>query len=70
MQMAISKADQDAFLHTWRYIGYLLGIRDEFNPCATRDFAREFARELYRSVPLYTPSQASVLLVCPLLHAV
>ena len=30
----LPQADQEAYLHLWRYIGFLLGVRDEYNPCA------------------------------------
>jgi hypothetical protein len=63
LQVPISPPDQDAFLHLWRYIGYLLGIRDEFNPCTSREIAKEFLQAFYRTVPRYQPTQASVLLV-------
>jgi len=29
----LPRADQAAYLHLWRYIGFLLGVDDEHNPC-------------------------------------
>ncbi len=40
-------ADRDAYLHLWRYIGFLLGVRDENNPCARGDgHARVFLESI------------------------
>ena len=29
----LSEPDQLAYLHLWRYLGHLLGLRGEWNPC-------------------------------------
>jgi hypothetical protein len=31
--------DELAYLHWWRYMGYLIGIRDEYNPCESSPMA-------------------------------
>lgn len=36
----LTRADQEAYLHLWRYIGCLMGIKEEYNPCKTLETAR------------------------------
>ena len=35
----LTHADHEAYLHLWRYVGHLIGVRDEFNPCTTMERA-------------------------------
>ena len=36
----LTRVDEDAYLHLWRYIGYLIGIKEDYNPCTTLEVAR------------------------------
>ena len=36
----LTRADEEAYLHLWRYIGHLIGVREEFNPLASIERAR------------------------------
>lgn len=36
----VSEADQRAFMHWWRYVGYLIGVGEENNPCHDLRVAR------------------------------
>lgn len=35
----VSRTDEDDYLHLWRYIGYLIGVSDNYNPCVSREIA-------------------------------
>ena len=36
----LSHEDQDAYIHLWRYIGWLIGIEDMHNPCIDLDHSK------------------------------
>jgi hypothetical protein len=36
----LTRQDQEAYLHLWRYIGHLIGVREEYNPCTTMERAK------------------------------
>ena len=36
----LTRADEEAYLHLWRYIGHLIGVRDAFNPCSSLERAQ------------------------------
>ena len=61
-------AEQEAYLHMWRYIGHLLGVRDGCNPCA-RDvpYAKAFLESIV--VHLLQPDDLSVRVAHHLLRA-
>ena len=64
----LPQADQEAYLHLWRYIGFLLGVRDEYNPCA-RDvpYAKAFLESVI--VHLLQPDDLSRTVAHKLLRA-
>lgn len=31
----LTEAEESAYIHLWRYIGFLIGVRDEYNPCSS-----------------------------------
>jgi hypothetical protein len=31
----ITRREEEAYIHLWRYIGYLIGIKEEINPCSS-----------------------------------
>lgn len=35
----LTRADEDAYIHLWRYIGYLIGLQEKFNPCTDKERA-------------------------------
>ena len=35
----LTPADYEAYLHLWRYVGHLIGVRDEYNPCTNMNLA-------------------------------
>ena len=32
---SITRQEEDAYIHLWRYIGYLIGVKEEYNPCTS-----------------------------------
>lgn len=36
---SLTRKDEDAYLHLWRYIGYLIGVSEDLNPCVTKEKA-------------------------------
>jgi hypothetical protein len=32
---SLSREDKEAYIHLWRYIGYLIGVNEDLNPCVT-----------------------------------
>jgi hypothetical protein len=32
---SLSRYDKESYIHLWRYIGYLIGIDEDFNPCTS-----------------------------------
>eukprot|EP00596_Hydrurales_sp_CCMP1899_P006912 CAMPEP_0119047468 /NCGR_PEP_ID=MMETSP1177-20130426/53275_1 /TAXON_ID=2985 /ORGANISM="Ochromonas sp, Strain CCMP1899" /LENGTH=398 /DNA_ID=CAMNT_0007022107 /DNA_START=222 /DNA_END=1415 /DNA_ORIENTATION=+ len=32
---SLNREDKEAYLHLWRYIGYLIGLNEDLNPCVT-----------------------------------
>jgi hypothetical protein len=32
---SLTREDKEAYLHLWRYIGYLIGLNEDLNPCVT-----------------------------------
>lgn len=36
----LTERERIAYLHLWRYIGYLIGVREEYNPCSSVSRAR------------------------------
>ena len=34
---SLTCADEEAYLHLWRYIGHLIGVHDDINPCSSYD---------------------------------
>lgn len=63
MQVTLSTSEQDAFIHAWRYIGYLLGMDDNVNPCTSIEQAHAFLYQFYATVPLAVPTNACRILV-------
>jgi hypothetical protein len=43
----MSTQERDDLTHFWRYIGYHIGIREEFNSCSTTTEAEQMAREMF-----------------------
>ena len=35
----LSRADEEAYIHLWRYIGYLIGVHEDINPCTDKNRA-------------------------------
>jgi len=61
--------DKQAYLHLWRYIGFLIGVRDENNPCKKE--SEEYAKIQLESLLLHllNPSDDSRALVNNMLKA-
>ena len=36
---SLTRADEDAYIHLWRYIGYLIGVHEDYNPCTDKENA-------------------------------
>lgn len=43
----LSQHDIAAYIHLWRYIGWLLGIHDDYNPCASVSLCSDLLADLY-----------------------
>jgi len=43
----MSQQDREDLTHFWRYVGYHLGIREEFNSCTSAGEAEQMAREMF-----------------------
>ncbi|KAF4687163.1 hypothetical protein FOZ60_004257 [Perkinsus olseni] len=43
----MSRSDIDAYIHLWRYIGWLLGIADRYNPCGSVGRCSELLADFY-----------------------
>jgi len=54
LNVALSEEDQEAWIHTWRFIGYLLGIEDDFNACTSQRKGEILMQEFYSWVPVLT----------------
>ncbi|KAF4722944.1 hypothetical protein FOZ63_014995 [Perkinsus olseni] len=50
----MSQSDIDAYIHLWRYIGWLLGIADRYNPCGSVGRCSELLADLYLASNLDT----------------
>eukprot|EP00466_Bigelowiella_natans_P020598 jgi/Bigna1/73545/fgenesh1_pg.24_\ len=64
----LKEEDQAAYLHVWRYIGFLIGIDDQHNPC---NKGMEFARKRLESILMHVlhPDESSAKLVNQVLKA-
>ncbi|KAL1528046.1 hypothetical protein AB1Y20_009413 [Prymnesium parvum] len=63
-----SKEEQQAYLHMWRYIGWLLGVEDDCNPChATTEEARVWLESIIMHI--LEPDELSTRLSAHLLRA-
>lgn len=49
-----SAQEIEDYFCTWRYIGYHLGIEDEFNACESYQIAQQYKEEFLDSVPWYS----------------
>jgi hypothetical protein len=54
MRAPITNGEFDDFSHLWRYIGYHLGIEDQYNPCSSPERALQLRDEFFATVPHYT----------------
>jgi hypothetical protein len=52
----ISAQSREDLTHFWRYVGYHLGIREEFNSCATAAEAEQLARDMLSFAPNFAKS--------------
>jgi len=56
----IHPVDEHAYLHTWRYIGYLIGIQEKNNPCISIDHMLQvFELRIVPNISLSDQSQSS-----------
>ena len=64
----LTRADEDAYIHLWRYIGYLIGLHEDLNPCTSK----ERACGLMESAVLHLlkPDERSGELARHLLHSI
>ena len=65
---SLTRSDQDAYIHLWRYIGYLIGVHEDLNPCTGLERACGFMESAV--IHLLHPDQRSVELARHLLHSV
>mmetsp|Transcript_17155 Transcript_17155/g.42078 ORF Transcript_17155/g.42078 Transcript_17155/m.42078 type:complete len:185 (+) Transcript_17155:79-633(+) len=63
----LSDEEQAAYLHLWRYIGFLMGVRDDLNPCKDMRTARARLESLL--MHLAHPDDSSRKLVTHMLKA-
>ena len=62
MGISISTKDRQGYLHLWRYIGWLIGIRDEYlGPFSTYDSTRTISESIFYH--FYAPSSMTKHLV-------
>lgn len=55
----IQPADEHAYLHTWRYVGYLIGISEENNPCVSiKHIMHAFETRIAPNISLADQSQS------------
>lgn len=64
----VSPADKASYLFIWRYIGYLIGIKEEFNPCLSYDYAGGYLESIV--MHLLTPDKRSREVVSHVLQSV
>jgi hypothetical protein len=57
-QSSLTKDDEFAYYHLWRYIGYLLGIKEENNPLSSISRAQGAAESIFAH--LTNPDERSV----------
>jgi hypothetical protein len=60
--------DEMAFLHLWRYVGHLIGVRDEFNPLTSLNRARGSVQSVVSH--LLHPDDSSVILAAHMIRSV
>lgn len=65
---SLTRPDQEAYIHLWRYIGYLIGVHEDLNPCSNLERAGGFMESAI--IHLLHPDQRSVELARHLLHSV
>jgi ER-bound oxygenase mpaB/B'/Rubber oxygenase, catalytic domain len=65
---SLTRSDQEAYIHLWRYIGYLIGVHEDLNPCSGLERAGGFMESAV--IHLLHPDQRSVELARHLLHSV
>lgn len=64
----LTEEDEKAYIHFWRYIGYLIGIKDEFNPLTNLDRARGSIQSIVTH--LLHPDETSVILAHHMIRSV
>jgi len=60
MGINLTKGEVDDYLHLWRYIGYLSGVRDDLNPCISYEISRATVESIV--VHLIQPDESSIFL--------
>ena len=60
--------DQEAYIHLWRYIGYLIGVHDDVNPCTGINRGCGAMESII--LHLMTPNEGSGRLARHLLHSI
>jgi ER-bound oxygenase mpaB/B'/Rubber oxygenase, catalytic domain len=63
----LTRLETDSYLHMWRYIGYLIGVHEDFNPCISKD--RAYGVLECTSAHLLKPDKRSGVLARHLLSA-
>ncbi|KAL3899422.1 MAG: hypothetical protein SGPRY_012642 [Prymnesium sp.] len=58
---------QQAYLHLWRYIGWLMGVDDDCNPCRSMDEARAWLQSI--TMHILEPDELSIRLAHHMLRA-
>jgi len=53
MDMDLPPRLQDDFIHLWRFIGYLLGVEEEYNACMSSDVCHELTCDLLHLTPFF-----------------
>lgn len=43
---SLSLDDKESYIHLWRYVGYLLGVSERYNPCTSVETARASAESI------------------------
>jgi hypothetical protein len=64
----LTSQDEIAFLHLWRYIGHLIGVRDEFNPLTSLNRAQGAVQSVVSH--LLDPDDTSVVLAAHMIRSI
>ena len=64
----LTRREKEAYLHLWRYIGYLIGVKEEINPCTSIERAQGAVESVV--LHLLHPNERSKILANNVIRAV